>query len=238
MIVALVVSLALALGPEASGDARPYAGTAETPWPVTDEVAAAAPEDDAPAPDDDAAEGDAPKRAPVPPPRAPKIQRIAVAVGLAPEAPGSKAERALLDTLERSAAASPDPNATVRRLRPGVGDGRSICRDRRDDLVILVGYTPQREEAVLLPYDCRLDAALMVRSAAAAREPGLVGALWDEREALVRQGMKERRVLARLSPKVRAGIIAGVAIVVIGTAVGLLVANALRDQRVVLKVSP
>ncbi len=239
---AVAVTLVLTLLAEPRPAARPYAGTTETAWPLPDATRSDTGSAEPVADDADAsAEPDLNVRGPaatVPPPRAPSTRTIAVAVGLAPEAPGSKHERALLDTLEASAVTSPDPTTTVRRLRPGVGDARSICRDRRDDLVILVGYTPAREEAVLLPYDCRLDAALALRSAAAADEPGLVGALWAEREALVRQGMKERRAFGRLSGKVRAGIIAGVVVVVIGTAVGLLVANALRDHRVVLKVSP
>lgn len=177
----------------------------------------------------------------VPPPRVDRRGsdgRIAVAVGLSPEAPGSKGERALLEKLARNAAASTDPTTEVRRLRPGAGDARSICRDRRDDLVVFIGYVPRRDEAVVLAHDCRLDLPLGIRATAALEEPGLVGALWDEHDELVRQGMQERRRLGKLSGKARAGIAAGVAIIVLGTAIGLLVANALRDERVVLKVAP
>jgi hypothetical protein len=102
----------------------------------------------------------------------------------------------------------------------------------------MIGYLPDREAPVLLAHDCRLDVGLGVREMAAAREPGLAGALWDEHEALVRQGVKERRRLVKLGPGARAGIVAGVALLVIGVAVGVLVANALRDEKVVLKVSP
>lgn len=167
-----------------------------------------------------------------------KVTRIQVAVGLAPEAPGNKAEREALDRLERSARVSAVPPTTVRRLRPGAGDARSICRDRRDDMVVLIGYVPQREDAVVLPYDCRLDVALGLRALAAADEDGLIAALWAERVELQRNGLAERRRIGRLSPRARGGIVAGVAIIVIGVAVGLLVANALRDEKVVVKVSP
>ena len=75
-----------------------------------------------------------------------------------------------------------------------------------------------------------------MRGDAAVHETGLVAALWREREELVRGGMRERRTIAKLSPRARGGIIAGVAIVVVGAAVGILVANALREERVVLTV--
>jgi len=183
-----------------------------------------------------------PTSEPEPKPKAPAptvgIPTIAVAVGLSPEAPGAKEEIALLGALEKSATASPSPTTKVRRLSIGSGTGRRVCRQRRDDLVILVGYVPGRERPVLLAHDCRLDTPLSVRAEAAASEPGLVGALWDEREELVRGGMRERRTISKLSPRVRGGIIAGAAIAVVGTAIGLLVANALRKERVVVTVSP
>ena len=172
-----------------------------------------------------------------PPPRSARPP-IDVAVGLDPSAPGTKAELALVDTLERSIPASTDPPSKVRRLRAGTPSAREVCRSGRDDLVILVGYVPSREEPVLLAHDCRLDHALDLRGAKAASEPGLAGVLWDEHEALVRDGVKERRRLKGLSPRARAGIIGGVAVVLIGVAVGVLVASALRDEKVVIKVSP
>lgn len=176
----------------------------------------------------------------VPPPRPVRdnAKRVQVAVGLGPEAPGNAEERGILDRLERSARVSPDPPTTVRRLRPGSGDARSICRDRLDDVVILVGYVPDRPEPVLVPYDCKLDYPLGIRAIAAVDEDALVGALWDEREALRASGVQERRGVRRLSGRARIGIAASVTIVVIGVAVGLLVANALRDEEVVIKVSP
>jgi hypothetical protein len=221
-----------------AGDPRAYDGTRATPATDGVELAPAAPSDPA-ARDDVGAPASSP--APVPPPRVDgggKQKRVAVAVGLAPEAPGNAAERQWLDHLERSARVSPSPATTVRRLRPGVGDAQTICRDRKDDVVVLIGYVPRRDDAVLLPYDCLLGVSLGIRALAAADEDGLVGALWAEHEELVRNGMTERRRLARLSPRARAGIVAGVAIVVIGVAVGLLVANALRDEKVVVKVAP
>lgn len=192
--------------------------------------------------------GEAPTETPIadkptspPPPRIatkPNNARISIAVGLTPEAPGTELERQWLDRLERSTRVSVDPPTTVRRLRPGVGDARSICRDRRDDMVVMIGYVPGREDAVVLPYDCTLDVALGIRVLAAIDEDGLVATLWTEHGDLQRKGVTQRRRIGRLSPKARAGIVAGVAVVVIGVAVGLLVANALRDEKVVVKVSP
>ena len=191
--------------------------------------------------DEDVIEGEVarePVEPSVPRPQPVMDEKLTVAVGLSPEAPGSKEERALLDRLAHSVDASPSPPTHVRRLRPGAGDARRICRERRDDLVIMIGYLPEREDAVVLAHDCKLDVALSVRGLAAVDEPGLVGALWNEHDELVRQGYKERRRVMRIGPKARAGIIGGVAVVVVGLAVGLLVANALRDERVVLKVRP
>jgi hypothetical protein len=164
--------------------------------------------------------------------------RIEVAVGLDPTAPGSKSEKALVDALENGVLASTDPPARPRRLRAGSPNARQICRAGREDLVIMVGYVPDREEPVLLSHDCRLDVPLGLRGSDAAHEPELVHALWNEHDALVREGVRERRRLKGLSPGARAGIIAGVALVVVGVAVGLLVASALRRDTVVLKVSP
>jgi hypothetical protein len=163
---------------------------------------------------------------------------IDVAVGLDPTAPGSRAEKALVDALEKGALASTDPPVKVRRLRAGSPNARQVCRAGREDLVIQVGYLPEREEPVLFTHDCRLDTPLGLRGAAAAQQVELVGTLWDEHEKLVGEGVRERRRLKGLSPAARGGIIAGVAIAVIGVAVGLLVANALRGEKVVLKVSP
>jgi hypothetical protein len=174
----------------------------------------------------------------VPRPQPATREPLTVAVGLSPEAPGSKHERELLDRLVASAQASTRPPTHLRRLRPGAGDARRICRERRDDLVIMIGYLPERDDPVVLAHDCKLDVALNVRGLGAIDEPGLVGALWDEHDELVRQGYKERRRLMRIGPRARAGIIGGVAAVVVAVAVGLLVANALRDERVVLTVRP
>jgi hypothetical protein len=175
---------------------------------------------------------------PVPRPQPLAQEQLTVAVGLSPEAPGSRQERELLDRLAASTQASTRPPTHVRRLRPGAGDARRICRERRDDLVIMIGYLPEREEPVVLAHDCRLDTPLNVRGIGAIDEPGLVGALRDEHDELVRQGVKERRRLMRIGPRARAGIIGGVAGVVVAVAVGLLVANALRDERVVITVRP
>lgn len=160
-----------------------------------------------------------------------------VAVGLGPSAPGTASERALVDALERAARASIRPTTTVRRLRPGVGEGKQVCRERRDDLVILVEYLPDRPDPVLFAHDCRLDRALAVRGSDAADHPELVAALWAEHDELVRQGAQERR-RGRLGPKVRTGLVVGGAILAIGVAVGFVVAASLRREVVVLTVSP
>ena len=176
----------------------------------------------------------------VPPPGAPlqaKVDEVSVAVGLGPTAPGSRAEKQIVDALERSARASAAPRASVRRLRAGTGDGAALCRERRDDLVILVEYLPDRAEPVLLPQDCRTGRALGVRTVDAAEHPELVAALWAEHEELVRQGAQERR-RGRLGPKVRTGLIAGGAILAVGVAIGIVVAASLRREIVVLTVSP
>jgi len=160
--------------------------------------------------------------------------RITVAVGLGPSAPGSKPEKAVVDALERSARSSSAPATQVRRLRAGAGEGRAICRERRDDLVILLEYLPDRDDAVLVTRDCRLDRELAVRGQAAANEVGLVGVLWDEHRTLVRGGAKERKV--RIGRKLRTGLIAGGAILAVGLAIGLVLANSLRRETVVITV--
>lgn len=190
-------------------------------------------------------EGPAPPTTPapapsVPPPTAPlqeRVDEVSVAVGLGPTAPGSRAEKQIVDALERSARASAAPRASVRRLRAGTGDGAALCRERRDDLVILVEYLPDRDEPVLLPQDCRTGRALGVRTADAAEHPELVGALWAEHEELVRQGAQERR-RGRLGPRVRTGLIAGGAILAVGVAIGIVLVTSLRKETVVLTVSP
>ncbi len=186
------------------------------------------------------AAADVPTTPRVPPPTAPITadgpQRVAVAVGLGASAPGTRPETAIVDALERAARASTAPPTQVRRLRAGAGEGRAICRERRDDLVILLEYLPDRADPVLVTRDCRLDRELAVRPQAAAREPALVGVLWDEHQALVRDGAKERKV--RVSRKVRTGLIAGGAILAVGLAIGLVLANSLRRETVVLTVGP
>lgn len=175
----------------------------------------------------------------VPPPSSVREvpERIGVAVGLAPEAPGSRDEKALLTALEATVRASTHPTTDVRRLRPGAGAPRRICREQREDLVVMIGYIADRPTPVVLAHDCRLDRALAIRAADAVHEPGLVDALWREHLELVRAGARERRRIS-VGPRARAGILAGAAIVVVGVAVGFLVANALRDETVVITVRP
>ena len=171
-----------------------------------------------------------------PPPTLQEPERVQVAVGLSTELDGNKQERALLDTLAASVAASPAPKADVRRLRVGAAAPRELCREGRDDLVITIGYVPDRDQPVLLTYDCRIDEELGIRQAAAAEDPDLLGVLWAEHRDRLRDGARERK-RARISPKVRTGLIAGAAVAVIGVAVGLLIAGAVRRDTVVIVVS-
>ncbi len=171
----------------------------------------------------------------VPPPKV-DAEIIRVAVGLTPQAPGSKAERAIVDQLERSTSRSTRPSTSVRRLRAGTGEPRSICREGTDDLVIAVGYMPDDPRPVLISHDCRLDRELPARSAQAATDPALVGVLWQEHRELVASGAKQRT--RRISPRLRNGLIIGAGAIVIAVAAGLLLANALREDTVVLKVAP
>ena len=205
----------------------------EAPW---QDPRGPAPEPAAPGP---AAPAGAAVTAKVPPPSSVREvpEHVLVAVGLAPEAPGSKDEKALLSALEASARASTDPTTDVRRLRPGAGAPHRICREQREDLVVMIGYVADRPTPVVLAHDCRLDRALSIRAADAVREPGLVAALWAEHLELLQAGARERRRLS-VGPKARAGIISGVAILVVGVAVGALVASALRKETVVITVRP
>jgi hypothetical protein len=162
---------------------------------------------------------------------------VRVAVGLSAELDGSKTQLRLLDQLEASIAASPDPTADIRRLRVGSSTPRDICREGRDDLVITIGYLPDRYEPVLFARDCRIDEELGIRSSTAATDPDLLGVLWAEHNDRIAQGSRERRRV-RVSPKVRTGLIAGAAVIVIGVAVGLLIAGAVRKDTVVLVITP
>jgi nucleotide-binding universal stress UspA family protein len=227
----LVVGAAILVAPvhTLAAPPRPYDGTRDVGWS----------DDGASDPTAASSRRDIATRPSVPRPVPPKGRAtIRVAIGMSPAMPGSKHERDLLQRLERSSKQSPDPPAQVRRLRPGVGEARQICRERKDDLVVMLGYVADREDPVVLAHDCRLDVALPVRPASAVDEVALLGAFWDEHDELVRNGAKERRIAGKLSQGARAGIAAAVAIVVIGVAVGFLVANALRKEKVVLKVEP
>jgi hypothetical protein len=171
-----------------------------------------------------------------PPPPKVDAEIIRVAVGLTPEALGTKDEKAILDRLEQSVRASSRPKTSVRRLRAGSSEPRRICREGTDDLVIAVGYMPEDVRPVLISHDCRIDEELPARSAQAAADPDLVGVLWQEHRERVAQGAKERN--RRISPRLRNGLIIGGAAIVIGVAIGLLLASTLRSDTVVLKVAP
>jgi hypothetical protein len=162
---------------------------------------------------------------------------LRVAVGLGPGAPGGPMEKNLLATLEASVRASPSPQVEVRRLRPGGGEGRVICRDGQEDLVILVDYLGDQEEPALLPHDCALDRPLGVRSGRAAGETGLVAALWREHVGLVQDGAQTRRAGLGLSPRARRGLIAGSAIAAVAAAVAVVLAASLRSTTAVITVS-
>ncbi len=231
LLIPLLSGLLAAAPPD-----RSVEGPTAVQWPSTSGEAGEP--DDAVEPPGAPGEDDAIPSPPPPQAARPDARVVRVAVGLDPSAPGTKAERAVLTTLRDSVDGAEGIGVDARRLRIGSPAAGEVCRDGRDDLVILVGYVAQRPEPVLLPYDCSLDVALAVRGAHAADEPALVATLWKEHDALVRDGVQERRRRGRLGPRARAGIVAGVVIVVVGAAVGLLVANALRDEVVVLKVGP
>ncbi|WP_434417239.1 hypothetical protein [Nannocystis pusilla] len=172
--------------PARAADLRPVDAPLEVPVPAAPEQPVATPVDSPVSQDmssgtgspaqvpETRVEGPAP---PPPPSLAPGAglgepeEAITVAVGLGPTAPGTKPEVALVDALERAARASAAPRTQVRRLRAGVGEGKHVCRERRDDLVILVEYLADRPDPVLLPHDCRLDRALGVRGGDAASHP-------------------------------------------------------------------
>jgi hypothetical protein len=172
-----------------------------------------------------------------PPPTMQQPKVVRVAVGLSSELDGNKTERALLDRLELGVKSSTSPTADVRRLRVGSAEPREICREGRDDLVIHVGYLPDRDDPVLLTRDCRLDEDLGIRSVEAAGDPALLGVLWAEHNDRIQAGARERKRL-RISPGVRTGLIAGAVVAVVGVAVGLLIAGAVRRDSVVIVVEP
>jgi hypothetical protein len=183
--------------------------------------------------------GEALDTAPAPEVPAPVLsqQLLRVAVGLSPEVLGDKQERALLDRLEQSTRASSEPPTEVRRLRAGSAEARVLCREGRDDLIVTIGYLPERSEPVVFAFDCRIDEELGVRAAAAVDEVALVGVLWAEHHERVAAGARERR-RNLISPKVKTGLIAGAAVLVIGAAAALLIVGATSRDTVVLTVSP
>lgn len=178
--------------------------------------------------------------APSPTPVAPRVTEtdvVRVAVGLAPEAPGSTEERRLVDALVENFEASRGPRAEVRRLRSGAATARRVCAEGQDDLVITVGYLPDRPGPAVFTRDCALERELGVRRGAAASTPGLLGALWDEREAAIADGAQVR-TRPGLSRRAKTGLIAGGALLAIGLAVGIVLSNTLREDVTVITVSP
>lgn len=250
LVVSLSVSMGLGMGPGLALAAPASDGAVQGPAlpsvedepgvdPLPDVIEGEAGDEPEGGPEPEPEGGPGPSGASVEPP-APTLQEpqvVRVAVGLSAELDGNKRERALLDSLEASVAASPAPKADVRRLRVGAAAAREICREGRDDLVIVIGYLSDRSEPVLLTRDCRIDEELGVRRSEAAEDPELLGVLWAEHRERVAQGARERRRL-RVSPKLRTGLIAGSAVAVIGVAVGLLIAGAVRREAVVLVVGP
>jgi len=173
----------------------------------------------------------------VPAPKMPPQPIVRVAVGLAPEAPGSAEEEALVRTLHASLIESTTPRAQVRTFAAGSADGRALCRRGDDELIIAVGYLPDRQKPVLLPYDCLLDQPLGARAARAATDPQLLSVLWTEHDDALARGAQERRQRS-LSRPARTALVATSATLLIAGAVGAIVASTLRKEQVVLKVEP
>lgn len=220
---------------EESVDPAPSETESDLPLPsVNDDQSAQ--HDDAQATAPDQAEGPAAKPEPVLEP-SPDVEVVRIAVGLGGAAPGTAAEKEIVDDLEAAAARSTRPRTVVRRLRLGSSRARAVCREGRDDLIVLVDYLPDRPDPVLDTFDCRLGQNLGVRGKKAATDPDLVTVLWDEHRQLVANGAKERQRLG-LSPKVRTALIAGGAAIAVGAALALLLAGTLRQEVVVLKVAP
>lgn len=214
-------------GPESN--ARPFEGEAGDPRSEDSQAS--------PAPSVGLIEPTSPLPVPAPRVSAQEERRVRVAVGLSEDAAGSKEELGLVDALQGVMEAAQAPIAEVRRLRSGAAVARRVCAEGRDDLVLTVGYLPDREPAVVFTYDCLLGRELGVRSAEAASSDGLLRTLWEEHQTAVADGAVERR-RGRLNPKVRAGLIAGGALLAIGVAVGFVLASTLRDEVTVITVSP
>jgi hypothetical protein len=240
-LLSLLVIAPVYASPPSEAEA-PVEGPAEAPLPsIEEEPGTDTLPDVAPEPEPERIEPEpAPEAKPPVEPPPPTLQQptvVRVAVGLASELDGSKAEKALLNRLESGVKASTSPRADVRRLRVGSAEAREICREGSDDLVIHIGYLPDRNDPVLLTHDCRIDEELGIRSVDAAADPALLGVLWAEHNDRVANGARERKRL-RVSPRVRTGLIAGAAVAVIGVAVGFLIAGAVRRDSVVLVVQP
>jgi hypothetical protein len=248
-MVAVALTIILAAPPVHASPPSEVEGPVEGPLPsVEDEPGADPLPDVTPEPSEPAEPAEPtiepsptpqPDPAPVGPPP-PTLQQptvVRVAVGLTSELDGSKAEKALLDRLESGVKTSTSPRADVRRLRVGSAEPREICREGSDDLVISIGYLPDRNDPVLLTRDCRIDEDLGIRSVDAAADPALLGVLWAEHNDRVTNGARERKRL-RVNPRVRTGLIAGAAVAVIGVAIGFLIAGAVRRDSVVLVVQP
>jgi hypothetical protein len=170
--------------------------------------------------------------------RSVKTSRVRVGIGLGPGAPGNTEELAVLGQLESSLAQSRDPIAIVVRVDDGSATPRALCRQQALDLVVQVDHVAARPEPVLAVWDCAVSGSLALRGSAAAAEPELLPTLWKEHVARAGEGVRARNRWRPLKPTVKGAIIATVVVVAIGTAVGILVANALRDERVVLTVRP
>ncbi len=112
-----------------------------------------------------------------------------------------------------------------------------ICAADKDDLVILVGHLPDRDEAVLFSYDCILSQELGVRSAKAAGNVKFLSVLWDEHQDRIknpRPALESKKT----DSKLKTGLIAGASAAILAVAIGLLLASSLRKEVVVIKVEP
>ena len=224
-------AMVIALTPLSARASRPYRGMEAMPWPA---------DNGGLTPRQPSSDRDADTAVPSARIDAPQVDGglLAVGVGFAENAVGSKQERGVVDALEQSVPRSPGYRVDMRRTRAGAGTAMQLCRRQVRDLLILVGYLPDRRDPVLLPYDCRLRRALPARSADAASDPALVDQLWREHRAAVQAGARERRQPRAMSRKAQAAVIAGTAVLVIGAAVAILFANALRRESVVITVGP
>lgn len=176
---------------------------------------------------------------------------VEIWVGLGSSAPGTPKELEALQQLTRSLALSARPKTEVHRVPANSGTATRLCRKGSAELVVLLVRAPisgQRvhgaDELRIRSWDCATRKQLGDRSVAAGGETGLANVLWVEAgELRARRGVRGGRTgLVRRSQdsahRARAILVASGAAVLLGLAVGLVVAGIARDERVVLTVAP